>query len=119
MRELRRPREALTQALATRQKPAPVPPYLFKSSVVKRFRERLSAAFLAGDRDLARAYLDRLVERIVLTDGDVVVEAKASAGVGVMAESAKNPRLSPTAAEGRPHGLGWYARGDSNPRPAA
>ena len=69
--------------------PQPLSPYLFKPEVVARFRKRLQGALVAKDAGIAREYLRRLVERIVITDGDVVVEGKTAAAVALMAESAR------------------------------
>ena len=65
-------------------------------------------------RDVAREYLRRLVKRIVVTDGDVVVEGRGADVVALMAESRGNPALSTTGPKVRTHVVGWRAREDSN-----
>lgn len=63
---------------------------------------------------MAREYLRRLVDRIVLTDGDVVVGGKASAAVALMAESRSNSALPPTTTKVRPRVVGWRPNPDTS-----
>ncbi|MBK9000863.1 MAG: recombinase zinc beta ribbon domain-containing protein [Myxococcales bacterium] len=119
LRALREEREDVERQLATAalDAPAPLPPYLFKPEVVERFRKRLKATLSTEDTGIAREYLRRLVDRIVISDGDVVVEGKASAAAALMAESRGGPAVSTTATKVRTHVVGWRPRYDSNVRP--
>lgn len=116
LRALREEREDVERQLATAalEAPGPLPPYLFKPEVVERFRKRLKATLTAEDTGVAREYLRRLVDRIVINDGDVVVEGRASAAAALMAESRGSPAVSTTATKVRTHVVGWRAREDSN-----
>ncbi|MBK8995681.1 MAG: recombinase family protein [Myxococcales bacterium] len=116
LRALREEREDVERQLAATAmaSPAPLPPYLFKPEVVERFRKRLKASLRDPDTGVAREYLRRLVDRIVISDGDVVVEGRATAAAALMAESRGGPAVSTTATKVRTHVVGWRAREDSN-----
>ncbi|MBI3201100.1 MAG: recombinase zinc beta ribbon domain-containing protein [Myxococcales bacterium] len=119
LRALREAREDVERQLAASAmaSPAPLPPYLFKPEVVERFRKRLKATLGDPETGVAREYLRRLVDRIVISDGDVLVEGKASAAVALMAESRGGPLVSTTTTKVRTHVVGWRPRYDSNVRP--
>ncbi len=119
LRALREEREDVERQLSTTavEAPAPLPPYLFKPEAVERFRKRLKVTLRDPETGVAREYLRRLVDRIVISDGDVVVEGKASAATALMAESRGGPAVSTTATKVRTHVVGWRPRYDSNVRP--
>jgi DNA invertase Pin-like site-specific DNA recombinase len=79
LRKLRAKREEAERALhaeaATVSAP---PPYLYKEETLARFTSRLRTAFADPASDLARAYVERLVERIDLGEGDVTVRPPTS-----------------------------------------
>ena len=116
MRALREEREDVERQIATAAlgSPGPLPPYLFKPEVVQRFRKRLKATLGDSETGVAREYLRRLVDRIVISDGDVVVEGNASAAAALMAESRSGPAVSTTATKVRTHVVGWRPRHESN-----
>ena len=64
-----------------------VPPYLYKTETIQRFQNRVREAFLSGDRGRARVYLQSVVDHIVIGEDEIVIEAKAGAGLAVMAAS--------------------------------
>ncbi|GMV19755.1 MAG: recombinase [Polyangiaceae bacterium] len=119
LRTLREERADVERQLSTTavEAPAPLPPYLFKPEVVERFRKRLKATLRDPETGVAREYLRRLVDRIVITDGDVVVEGRGSAAAALMAESRGGRAVSTTATKVRTHVVGWRPRYDSNVRP--
>jgi hypothetical protein len=119
LRGLREEREDVERQIATAAlgSPGPLPPYLFKPEVVQRFRKRLKATLGDSETGVAREYLRRLVDRIVISDGDVVVEGNASAAAALMAESRSGPAVSTTATKVRTHVVGWRPRHESNVRP--
>ncbi len=121
LRTLRDRQAELTQALQEARPPPALPPYLFKPAVVARFQERLRAALLGDDQQLARTYLSRLVESIEITDGDVLVRAKAAGVVELMAAKGAKDAAGLVSQTGRSkvrtHVVHWHARQDSNLRP--
>ena len=68
-----------------------VPPYLYKSETIQRFRGRLRETFLSGDRATARVYLQNLVDHIVVGEDEITIEARANAALSMMAESRPTP----------------------------
>jgi site-specific DNA recombinase len=116
LRALREGREDVERQLAATAmaSPAPLPPYLFKPEVVERFRKRLKATLRDPETGVAREYLRRLVDRIVIRDGDVVVEGKASAAAAPMAESRGGPAVLTTTTKVRTHVVGWRPNPDTS-----
>ena len=62
-----------------------VPPDLYKPETIPRFRGRLRDAFLSGHRATARVYLQNLVGHIVISEDEIVIEARAGAALAMMA----------------------------------
>jgi len=69
-----------------------VPRHLYSANTIARFQERLRQAFLGDDRGIARAYLNRLIESVSLGDDEIIIEAKGSAAIEMMAASRKQAR---------------------------
>ncbi len=116
LRDLREQQAALRRVLEKVQPLPPMPPFLYKPAVVKRFQERVRAALDGGDQKLARAYLGRLVESITITDGDVLVQGKVGGTIELMAERGKSlvtERARSRKRKVRTHVVHWYARQDS------
>jgi hypothetical protein len=67
--------------------PKPLPPYLFKSQVVTRFQSHMRQALTSGERGVAQAYLDAVVDSIVLTEGEVFVQGKPEGVVAMMTQA--------------------------------
>lgn len=55
------------------------PPHLYKADTIARFQSSLKEIFLSGDTAMTKRYLNFLVDKIVLTDQAMFVEAKAEA----------------------------------------
>lgn len=119
LRALRQEREEVERQISTTAaaSPQPLPPYLFKPEMVARFRKRFKATLADQDTGVAREYVRRLVDRIVITDGDVVVEGKVASAVALMADSAAKSGVSSAAPKVRTYVVAWHARQDSNLRP--
>jgi hypothetical protein len=118
LRGLRARREEVVRALHALSGACSLPPFLYKPETLDRFATRLRTAFADPQSDLARAYVERLIESIVLTDGDVAVHGKAVDVVAAMAEKGPIHAARNRRAKVRTYVVGWRPRDDSNVRPA-
>jgi site-specific DNA recombinase len=116
LRELKAKSDEVARALAKIKPLHAVPPYLYKAETIQSYRERLQQA-LTGDRATARLYVHNLVERIVVSDDEITIDACAGAALAMMAQS-------DTATSGAAEGgvladvVDWRTRHDSNMRPS-
>jgi len=101
IRELKARRDELADALERASLPCVVPPYLYKEDTIERFRSKLREAFTNADRGVAGTYLRQLVERIVVGQEEIVVEAKAAEVIAMMAGSGSVGAAGPSRADKR------------------
>ena len=129
IRDLKARRAELAHSLEKCSVPCVVPPYLYKQDTIERFRTKLREAFTNADRGVAGTYLRQLVERIVVGQEEIVVEAKAAEVIAMMAGSGATGVAGPSGADKRLESEsagdvvhtdvhGWRAPPDSNGRPA-
>ena len=78
-------REEVVRALGKLLPLHTIPPYLYKAGTIQRFQSRLREAFQSGHRATARAYLQNLVDRIVVGPDVSIIEARAGAAIAMMA----------------------------------
>ncbi|MEO6598764.1 MAG: hypothetical protein ABIQ16_02760 [Polyangiaceae bacterium] len=98
LRELKAKRDEVLRTLAKLKPLHSVPPYLYKPETIHRFQGRLRDAFLSGDRATARVYLQNLFDHIVVSEDEIVIEARAGAALAMMA-GAPASRSEATAGE--------------------
>ena len=119
LRDLKERRQAVLQKLSAVAPAPPVPPHLYRDETIARFQHRLRRAFLGDDRGIARAYLRRLIDSIVLGDDEVIIEARGEAALQVMAGRGSDQPAELTTETGEARVLAdvlsWRARRDSNP----
>src|SRR5690606_40913998 len=97
--------------------PRPLPPYVFKSTVQERFRTVVERALKSMNRAEVRPWLDLLIERAEIANGDVVVQGRGLEMARQIEKTRKNPADSSglsRAGKVRTHVDGWRTREDSN-----
>ncbi len=116
IRELKTKRDEVLRTLAKLKPMHSVPPYLYKPETIQRFQGRLRDTFLSGDRATARVYLQNLVDHIVVSEDEIVIEARAGAALAMMAGTPAS-RSEATAGEVLAHVVDWRPQQESNLRP--
>ena len=117
MRDLKTKRDEIVRALGKLKPLHAIPPYLYKPEATQRFQARLREGLLSGNRATARLYLQNLVDRIAVTDDDIIIDVNAGAALAMMAQPGKShPDSAP--AEVLADVVGWRTRHDSNMRPS-
>lgn len=113
MRELKAKRDEVIRDLGRLKPLHTLPPYLYKPETIQRFQARIREAFLSGDQTTARVYLNTLVERVSVSDDEIIIDARAGAALAMMAEPRKTHPES-TGGEVLADVVGWRAPQDSN-----
>lgn len=90
------------------------PPFVYKPAAAAALAGRLRAAFAIPGHHAARDLLERLVERLVIDRGEVVVHYDLGGIVAALAEKGSGTDLEATAAKVRTHVYRWRAPQDSN-----
>ena len=116
IRELQAKRTETVQALEKLKPLHSVPPYLYKPETIQRFQARLRQAFLSGDHTTARVYLQNLVDHIVVSEDEIVIEARADAAISMMA-GPRPAQAEATTGEVLADVVDWRPRAESNCRP--
>ena len=92
LRELREQREKLTTVLAD-LKPLDEPPkHLLTDATIAKFQDTLRDIFISADTPMTKGYLRFLVDKIVVHDDRVEIQAKAMNALAFMARA---PDLEP------------------------
>lgn len=91
LRELRTKRDEIVRTLGKLKPLHTVPPYLYKTETIQRFQARVREAFQSKDRGMARVYLNHLIDNIVYGEDEIVIEARASVAIAMMAASGSRP----------------------------
>ena len=113
LRELQQEKSGLQQQLATLPEPKGVPLACYSGPVIEKARKQLRDLFLAEDSRMAKAYLNFLVEKIILTGKQVHIEGKTARIAAMMNERPEkiaSPASVPTA------DIGWLPGEGSNLR---
>src|SRR5690606_5132837 len=76
LRTLKEERAQIVTQLHDTPEPRPLPPYVFKSTVQERFRTVVERALKSMNRAEVRPWLDLLIERAEIANGDVVVQVR-------------------------------------------
>lgn len=117
LRSLKEERSRLLAQLHDTPEPKPLPPYVFKRAVQDRFRTTVEKALRSMDRTEARPWLEALIERAEITDGDVSVQVRGTELGRQIEKTRKNPGDSSGLSGSRKvrtHVDGWRTREDSN-----
>ena len=106
MRDLKTKRDEVIRDLGRLKPLHTLPPYLYKPETIQRFQARIREAFLSGDQTTARVYLNTLVERVTVSDDEIIIDARAGAALAMMAEPRKS-HLESTSGEVLADVVGW------------
>jgi site-specific DNA recombinase len=92
MRELKTKRDEIVRTLGKLKPLHTIPPYLYKPEATQRFQARLREGLLSGDRATARMYVHNLVDRVGVTDDDIIIDVNAGAALAmILRPSAASP----------------------------
>ncbi len=117
LRELQAKRAELEDQLAKLTSPTPPPAHLMSDAAIKRFQDRIKDIFISNDTPMSKAYLQFLIDRIVVHEDKIEIRAKAGNAVALMAaDPSKTPKVN------RPevvlaNGGNWLQLLDLNQRP--
>jgi DNA invertase Pin-like site-specific DNA recombinase len=95
LRELQAKRAELEDQLSKLTDPSPPPAHALSEAAIKRFQDRIKDIFISNDTPMTKAYLQFLIDRIVVHDDKIEIRAKAGNAVALIAaDPSKAPEVN-------------------------
>jgi site-specific DNA recombinase len=90
LRELQVKRAELEAELSKLTSPTPPPAHLTSDAAIKRFQDRIKDIFISNDTPMTKAYLQFLIDRIVVHEDKIEIRAKVGNAVALIAADPSN-----------------------------
>ena len=116
LRALKAEEQDLVEQIERARGPRPIPPYLFKESSLHSIQENLETAFFKSGSDLAKRYLNLVLQRVEINGDEVRLEANTAA---LLSEDLHKAKMGAVNHEGSvpTFVLSWLPGMDSNHQP--
>ena len=85
LRELQAKQAELQDQLSKLTTPTPPPAHLTSDAAIQRFQDRIKDIFISNDTPMTKAYLQFLIDRIVVHKDKIEIQAKAANAVALIA----------------------------------